>query len=311
MELVVGADVGGTSTRVAVADLTGRVLSLARGGPGNPTSVGFDGSTEQVRTVAEEALAELDGDVVATVVGLAGITGAPGVQEDYLRRALPPRAQVAPLLISDLAVAYAAGTPERRGYVVIAGTGSAAGALDGPELIERRDGWGWLLGDSGSGFWLGREAVRMTLATFQANQEPGPLAQAVIEATGARTHSDLVSHCYAHPPTKLAALATLVPQTFDLDPISRDIAERAVTLLCDELATLHPLAKAQIVLGGSVLTAPGPIGEIMITRLSGLGYPAVRSGPGVVGALWIALNQVAKPAVEVHTSLLESSAHWH
>ena len=60
---------------------------------------------------------------------------------------------------SDLEVAFAAGTPEPDGTVLVAGTGATAGAVTGHRLTRTADGHGWLLGDDGSGFWLGREAV--------------------------------------------------------------------------------------------------------------------------------------------------------
>ena len=172
-EFVVGADVGGTATRVGVADLATGVLALARGGPGNPNSVGLAASAAEIRAVTARALAGSSGEVVAVVVGLAGGTRV-AADPQFLAAAVPPEVAVTPVLVSDLAVGFSSATPAERGCMLIAGTGAVAGRLVGEEVEGRRDGWGWLLGDRGSGFWLGRAAVRATLDAFDEGRPLGP-----------------------------------------------------------------------------------------------------------------------------------------
>ena len=75
---------------------------------------------------------------------------------------------------ADLEVAFAAGTlsPTARSWSR-AGTGATAGAVTDRRLTRGPRTAGWLLGDDGSGFWLGREAVRAALRTLDAGR---PLA---------------------------------------------------------------------------------------------------------------------------------------
>ncbi|GAA2106043.1 BadF/BadG/BcrA/BcrD ATPase family protein [Microlunatus panaciterrae] len=308
--LVIGADIGGTSTRVAVADLSGRVLNLARGGPGNPNSVGLAGSADQIRAVTAEALEGLSGEVVAATLGLAGGSRITD-QAPFLRSAVPETVRCLPRLVSDFAVSFCSGTPARTGYAVIAGTGAGSGRISDDEMVERRDAWGWLLGDEGSGFWLGRAAVRATLLAFERDRPLGPLGHRVLDFAGCRTPVDLIATCYAHPPTWLASFATLVSETAALDPVAREITEECAAILTGSVLSLDPRPGLPIVLGGSVLTEPGPISNAFERHLSAqLPNPVLRSSLGVLGALWIALRGLVADDPAVHAQLLATGAAW-
>lgn len=64
--------------------------------------------------------------------------------------------------------------------MLIAGTGATAGSVADQRWTRTADGHGWLLGDDGSGFWLGREAVRSALRTLEAGEPPGRLVGSVL-----------------------------------------------------------------------------------------------------------------------------------
>jgi glucosamine kinase len=83
-------------------------------------------------------------------------------------------------VVSDVTVAFAAGTPEPDGTLALSGTGAVAARMRDRMPARFRDGYGWLLGDDGSGFWIGRQAVRATLAAVDGRAETGELARAVL-----------------------------------------------------------------------------------------------------------------------------------
>ena len=98
--LVVGADIGGTSTRAAVATTDGQVLAIASGGPGSPVGVGLERSAAQIRAVVDRALARTEGAVRAwlmdreeIVTGIrvagSGIRGAGSARDSSRRKAEP------------------------------------------------------------------------------------------------------------------------------------------------------------------------------------------------------------------------------
>jgi len=310
-ELLVGADIGGTTTRVGVAKSDGRVLSFATGGPGNPNTVGLNGSAAQIRDVIDRALEGVSGDVAAVVIGLAGGSRA-AAHASFLSATVPDRVAVRPTLVSDLSVAFSAATPAPQGYVIVAGTGSVAGHIVGADLVARRDGWGWLLGDQGSGFWLGREAVRSTLTALDREQELTPLHSAVLMAAASTDYLQLIQTCYSRPPTWLAQFAPLVSQNADSDPVAADIAQRAAQYLVDAVLSLEPRPGQPLVLGGSVLTTPGPVGLRFRTTIARrLDNPLLTARTGVVGALWLAARAHGQPPAAVHARLVASSREWH
>ena len=307
-DLVVGGDVGGTSTRVAVAalDAGGGVLAVAQGGTGNPNVVGLAASAAEIRRTTERALAGIEGRVLAAVFGLAGgsrVTSDAG----YLAAAVPEAVQVSPTLVSDLAVSFSSATPAADGCMIIAGTGAVAGRLHGEAVLGRRDGWGWLLGDHGSGFWLGREAVRATLDAFDEGRPLGPLHRAVLAEAAVEDFAALVEASYAHPPTWLARFAPLVSRWADEDEVAGALADRAAELLAATLAPLRPGPDEPVVLGGSVLATPGPVRRRFAARLP-TGLTLLSAESGLVGATWIAARRLGRHSPELHERLSDTVA---
>jgi glucosamine kinase len=309
-DLVVGADVGGTTTRVAVAaleDAPGRsagVLAVAQGGTGNPNLVGLAASAAEIRTATERALAGVEGTVVAAVFGLAGGSRATA-DAGYLAAAVPARVGVVPVLVSDLAVGFSSATPLPQGSMIIAGTGAVAGRVVGDLVQDRRDGWGWLLGDRGSGFWLGRQAVRATLDALDEGRPPGPLHRAVLAEAGVGDFAGLVRACYAQPPTWLARFAPLVSRCADEDAVAGRIADEAADLLAATLASVHPDPDEPVVLGGSVLATLGPVRTRFAARLP----PTLRllsAESGMVGATWVAARRLGRHSDSLHHRLTTS-----
>ena len=307
--LIIGADVGGTSTRVGIATIEGEVLGLASGPAGNPNSVGLQTSAARIRAVVTQCLAETGNapdQVGAAVIGLAG--GSRG-DDAFVASLLPPGLPVGPRLVSDLAVSFCSATPEPAGYVLVAGTGAVAGRIVDGTLHERRDGWGWLLGDDGSGFWLGREAVRATLRQLQADPARlGPLAEAVLEAAGVgRDPVAVIQRCYVEPPIWLAGFGALVSRHID-DPVAAQVAGRAADQLVATLLDLDLDPALPVVLAGSVATQPGPIRTALTDRLAtSLRRPPLIADGGVVGALWLAARQSGSEDPAVHAQLARTT----
>jgi N-acetylglucosamine kinase-like BadF-type ATPase len=209
-------------------------------------------------------------------------------------------------VVADPVVAFAAGTPARHGAVLIGGTGTIAAMIASDEVIRRIDGHGWLVGDDGSGFWLGRQAVRAVLAELDGRAEPTVLRYAVLATltgsdripdTTAQQLDVLSSRVYGAPPIALARLAALVPAAAETgDRAAQRIVDRAVTLLVDTIEAL--LARepgdcpGPLVLAGTVLTAHGPIRREVRRRITQrLGLVPLLAGSGAGGAAWLAARQ--------------------
>jgi glucosamine kinase len=301
--LVLGGDLGGTSTRILVAGADGRRCGRGIAGAGNPVS-NPAGAAEALGDALGAALAGVDpGRVRASVLGVAGLSAlrTPPVAARFGRVWADAGLTCDPGYRADLEVAFAAGTPEPDGSVLVAGTGATAGAVVGHRLTRTADGHGWLLGDDGSGFWLGREAVRAALHALDAGEPPGRLAASVLRALDAagpgfggpdRRRDRIIQAVHSRPGVELSALAPLVSAAYrDGDPQARSIVERAAAALLATIARIRGAEETTpIVLAGSLTGDTSPVGatlrRLLPARFAGPVLPA-RSGAG--GAAWLAL----------------------
>lgn len=316
--LVWGADVGGTSTRVGVADQSGRVLAVVLEGPGNPNTVGMETSAARVRAAAEQALTAADPTGRrAVLTGLIGLAGVSAVDpQAYARLATPQLADSPAHVLVDLAVAYASGTPAPHGVVALAGTGAGAMELVDGRVVGRHNAWGWLVGDEGSAQWIGRAAVRHTLTELERHGEAGAgeLARAVaarcgLSSTGtgadrpAETSVNLVlQRVYAQPPHHLAQLAPVVSAS--PDPAATAILTRAADLVAGHArAVLADRTDLPIVLAGSLAAAGGPLHDRLRDTLSPAAVSVSSAADGVAGACWLALTRAGFRPDDVHARL--------
>ncbi|MFL6131098.1 MAG: N-acetylglucosamine kinase [Mycobacteriales bacterium] len=191
---VVGVDAGGTGSR-AVVVRDGAVVERRDLGPLNVL----------LHADAVDRLAALLTDVQATAagLGLAGLRSSEHAEQLAAELAARTRARIAVGDDTDAALAGAfRGEP---GVVVIAGTGSGAAGRDAAGRQARVGGHGFLLGDEGGGYWIGREAVR---AALRAQDGTGP-------ATALRAMTDeafrSVEREVHERPTDRQLLARLVP----------------------------------------------------------------------------------------------------
>ena len=184
---VIGLDIGGTKTHGLLLR-NGVPAAEATAGSANVQNV----SADQAAANLAEIFTALDAGPVDRV-----IVGSGGIDTDDDAAAL--RALIAPSVpgaavdvIHDTRLVLAAGEAPA-GIAVIAGTGSVAWGLDPAGREARCGGWGYLLGDEGSGYWVAREAVRHTLRSFNLGQEPDQLAAAMMRACSVTEPVQLIS----------------------------------------------------------------------------------------------------------------------
>jgi N-acetylglucosamine kinase-like BadF-type ATPase len=148
--------------------------------------LGAESAIANIVAALRGALGDVPGErVEACVVGLAGVSTlmadpkAPGA----LERAWADAGLTCHVrLVSDVTVAFAAGTPRADGTLLVSGTGAVAARMRERLPVRFRDGYGWLLGDDGSGFWIGRQAARAAIAAVDGRAPMAQLATAVLEA---------------------------------------------------------------------------------------------------------------------------------
>ncbi len=207
--VVVGVDAGGTKTAVAHRVDSGPVRVLTGGGA-SATTLGAGRAAAIVCDLIERSL---DGaQPRAIFVGMAG-GGSPAVA-NAVREAIQSRFQQARVDVrDDAAIALRASVPSGDGAVLIAGTGSIAYAERGSEMF-RCGGYGYLVGDEGSGFAIGASGVRHLLRVYDARAKRDRLAQAIEDMLDVRDAQSVLAYVYgaARPVAAIAAAGMLVVQ---------------------------------------------------------------------------------------------------
>lgn len=182
----VGLDIGGTKTH-GIRLQGGTVAGEAIAGSANVQNV----PVEAARASLAEIFAALGTDGVTTVI--AGSGGVDTVRDEEALRALiaehVPDAVVR--VVHDTRLILAAGEADE-GIAVIAGTGSVAWGMDAAGRQARSGGWGYLLGDEGSGYWVGREAVRHALRRSNLGLGADALTTAVLAACEVTDPTELI-----------------------------------------------------------------------------------------------------------------------
>ena len=244
---ILGVDVGGSGTRVILLE-NGTVTARPEGPPMNALLT--KGFAAQLSQIIEAA------DATAAGVGMAGLR-QPGRARD-LGEALTRQTGRPVHVTGDADSARAGAFLGAPGVVVIAGTGSMASGWNG-ESSARAGGHGFLLGDEGSAYWIGRAAARAALSWEDGMGAGSALIhRAVIEAAGQDLDA-LIDDVCTHPAERalLTALAPVVTALAAEDPEARKIALRAAEHLAALAEAIRRrLGPLPVAGAGRVFSAP-------------------------------------------------------
>src|SRR3954465_7738172 len=204
---VLGIDAGGTKTGCQLADENGEVLAESRRGGANLQAAGELEVEKVLHEVMEEAIGEHDVRPAAICLGIAGVDRPDDarVVRGIMKR-IGYKAKV--LVVNDALVALEAGAPGAPGIVLIAGTGSIAYGRNEHNEAARAGGWGYMLGDEGSGYWIGRSALRAVLREADRRGPATLLTSLLLHYYGVARPQDLIAQVY-HGTLRPAAIASL------------------------------------------------------------------------------------------------------
>lgn len=258
MPVLLGVDAGGTSTRALACDEAGAVLGRSQAGGANLRS-SLGEPEANLRAAIAGCLQGRAPDAVC--VGLAGVQARRDEAVALVERACATAGVTArPMVVTDLEIAFRSVSSSPRGRLLLAGTGAIAAAFDDWQPVARRDGLGWLLGDTGSGVWLGRRVLRAVAADLDGGVPTAmtPAVLAHLGIAGATDPQRLVAATDGLPPAAWAQLAPVALAWAGRDEVATALVEGCGRGL---LATLRALPGARadpVVLAGGLLAA-GPL----------------------------------------------------
>ncbi|MGB2868516.1 MAG: BadF/BadG/BcrA/BcrD ATPase family protein [Bacteroidota bacterium] len=266
---VIGLDGGGTKTAAELCSLEGTVRAKAQGGPSNFQVIGVEQAAKTILDLVETCCDTAGCGTSAVAAVVAGLTGA-GRPVDQQRMAVAlkrmatakrmgiPRFAVE----SDARIALEGAFSGAPGVIVIAGTGSIVFGKDEKGRIHRAGGWGRLIGDEGSGYWIGTEAFRAVARMLDGRIKKTTLARIFTQRLGFGTQESIITALYKEGFDIASVVPGVVEAAEKGDRIAGGILTKAAEDLVDVIqialirlhATGRQSGKTAVSFAGSLIT---------------------------------------------------------
>ena len=253
MEIIAGIDGGGTKTRIRCRDLRGNEISSQSFGPFNMNSIGPEKFRELMAQIGEYLNSV--GQCKAVCMGSAGISNT--LMVDIVTEAMAQAGIANWRLVGDQVIALHGALDGQPGIAVIAGTGSICFGLGADGTQARSGGWGHLIGDEGSGYALGRDAVQAVAMAWDGYGSQTMLTELLAQRFELDTQPKIISYVYGADKSRLAALSRLVEEAAAAgDEVSVEIIRknaRQLAQLATAVGRRLALENAQVAMLGGML----------------------------------------------------------
>ncbi len=322
MNYVIGIDGGGTKTAAVVLDEDGHLLGRGEGGPSTYGVVPPEVTRASILTAAQMAAQSaglLEAHFSAAFAGLGNVVS------DLDRTAL--HEMIAAMYLAgsahigvdhDCRVALAGGLATRHGLVMIAGTGTSCFGMNAAGQGWRSGGWGPLIDDEGSSYWLGIQAMRATVLAYDGRGPATLLSDIVMERLALREVEEVMNRLYAAEMTR-TEIASLAPVIFQAAHAGDAVAAKLIQLGCEAMAdcALAVARRLSLDTGSSELALVGGLtnaGDALFAPFTAaihdrLPHCAVLTAefPPAVGAGLLALQLIHHPIDETVLVTLRQS----
>ncbi len=295
MQYVVGVDAGGTSTSSAAFDYeTGEKLSEGKSGFGN-VILGMEGALAHLKEAIRETISGLDGNCLLILVGAAGAVS--GGFAEQIEASLTAEFSCQVVAVSDARLALEGALEGSDGVLLISGTGSAAQGKKGDTQILI-GGWGYLVGDEGSGYDLVAQCIREMVHDVDYGFPEKPLSAAVREFFGASDAREVIKYIHSHMKGEIAAATPVIVSFANQgDPDARALLTHAgeelgkLVICTAKRLKLDP--DFSLALQGSVIRKVPQIRERMLSTIAEAGLRCTlvtTTEPVTKGAWFFARN---------------------
>ena len=296
--LLLAVDGGQTSTLALLATRDGQIIGVGRAGPANHVHEpgGYERQRHTLESAMQAALDTAGHPLSAVSHACFGITGASDTSVT-IARSLLPDAKVQ--IHKDMVTALAGASSAKTGVIVIAGTGSVAFGKNAAGETAHAGGWGYIMGDEGSGYDIGRKALRVACRAADGRGPDTSLQRTILShfdvAGMDKVHRGVYSGALTRP--QIAGLAQVVAQDAAAgDTVALAVLANAGTHLADAaLAVVHKLTlpDATIYTTGGVFSAGEPLLGPFRARLhasdTSITVQSAAYSP-IIGALFLALT---------------------
>jgi N-acetylglucosamine kinase-like BadF-type ATPase len=288
-----GIDAGGTTLQLCVVDDNMKQLAyVERKEICNPVVVGTDLAAELIQTAVSAVLeyVYLQPEDVAAVA--FGIDGDPSWAETVLDSALP-RAMILPTSAEEIQLV--GGRGERYGVLLMSGHCSFAFGVNHAGQSAKVGGWGTVIGEEGSAYWLGAQALRAVAMASDRRGISTMMTGMVMSEHGLAHPREMSSLLRTKDETERATLvrglASVVMHAAEAgDEAARKLIEQAAAHLGTHYRTVTGqlnMTKAPAVFAGNLLEQDTPLRTAVMAQLALREPPAIHYPP-VMGAALLA-----------------------
>jgi N-acetylglucosamine kinase-like BadF-type ATPase len=296
---LIGIDGGASRSKCILTDREGALIATAKGGSLNPLTIGWDQFRENVRALLDGVLTSVpEKKRLNLCTGLAG-TG----DEEVRSRAVN---EIAALIdadtihvISDALAALWGAFQGEPGLLLIAGTGSICMGLDAGGNTARCGGFGRILGDEGSGYWIAVQAIRAALGSVDGRNPPTELVDIIYSEFQLNELKDIIPpvHTGQITPDQIAQIAPQVLAAAKSDQSAVEIVNEAAGHLADlviSTAQKLDMENPRVALWGGLWKSPGQELKKALTASLSEGRIACQLCEPAESAEWGAIRYLQK-----------------
>jgi len=212
LDYVLGMDGGGTKTVCVISDIEGRLLGGGVSGPSNYLTVGEEEAKRSMRIAIEKALEKCRMDIPKFKIAYLGMAGAGRSGGVAVFKRLMESLELADKVFvdTDAAIALAGATTGNPGVVLISGTGSVAFGINKDGEKGRVGGWGYLIGDEGSGFDIGRKGLAAVFRAYDGRGKETVLLDRLMSHFKVKKLDEIIDIIYSDK-MKVDVVSSLAP----------------------------------------------------------------------------------------------------
>jgi N-acetylglucosamine kinase-like BadF-type ATPase len=299
--VVLGIDAGGTKTVCLLADEDGRVRASARGPGANLAALGELEVEKVLYDVMEQTLVSQTEAPAVICVGIAGVDRAEDAA--VIRGIMRRIGHKAPaLVVNDALIALEAGAGVGPGIVIIAGTGSICYGRNERGQAARSGGWGPVLADEGSGWWIGQRTVRAVMRQFDGRGPATALTPRVLAHFGIAGPQELVHEIYYREQRRKLVVSLggeIEAAAAEGDPVARQIVSEAAAELVTAARSVAERLELRgtqfpLVLAGSIFRVmPSLLADVTsrVAEVAPRSQPFLLDAEPALGAVHLALAE--------------------
>lgn len=273
MGYFIGIDGGGTKTNGTISLADGKRLATCSVGPSNYHSIGIEQAISNISDLIEALLAAVHANkeqIEAIAFCGAGIDCQDDV--DRVTAGIQSLGYSGRLLVENDALGALVGANGKKsGAMLISGTGSIIMGIDSKGALIRVGGWGHLIGDEGSAYWIAHGAYRYLSKAYDGRASKTLLYDRLLDALQMTSPEEIIGLLYSPGVTKdkLAVIAPVVVSLYHDDPHAKAIVHDAIEGIVELIDTLYKRCGHQTLelkLGGSVLQQSAIFQQCLVDR---------------------------------------------